>query len=229
MADTYLIDDRVVTMPVEVRDASAGTAIFEIDAAAARVLILGDAFDVVEVSPGRAHLVLAVIDYRDNDLGDYFEVGITFFVQPRGRADAVPGTFIYRLPVDQAFTCAAGRQIWGFPKTVEQIAFDYSDDHVICELTMDDELVFRLQLPRGGSDESPELAMTTYTYLDGRPHATAFTQSGSGNGLKLGADGIVLELGAHPIAKEIESLEPTPVMSTWTERMRGTFATPEPI
>lgn len=226
MADTYEISGRTVTMPVEVRDAAAGTAIFEIDAAAARAIIPGDAFDVVEVSPGRAHLVLAVIDYKDNDLGDYLEVGITFFVLPRGVPGATPGTYIHRLPVDQAFTCAAGKQIWGFPKTVEQIAFDYSDDNVTCTLTMDEELVLRLRIPRGGTDASPSLAMTTYTYLDGQPHATGFSQEGSGSQMVLGADGIELELGTHPVAKEIESLGATPVMSTWTERMIGRFEAP---
>ena len=229
MADTYEIAGRTVTMPVEVRDAAAGTAIFEIDAGAARAIIPGDAFDVVEVSPGRAHLVLAVIDYKDNDLGDYLEVGITFFVQPRGDAAATPGTYIQRLPVDQAFTCAAGKQIWGFPKTIEQIGFVYSDDHITCVLTMDDELVLQLRIPRGGSDASPALAMTTYTYLDGAAHATAFTQEGSGSQMVLGADGISLELGTHPVAKEIESLRPTPVMSTWTEHMVGRFEAPQPL
>jgi len=33
-------------------------------------------------------------------------------------------TYIHRLPVDQSFTCAAGRGIWGFPKTIEQIEID---------------------------------------------------------------------------------------------------------
>ena len=223
MAHSTEVLGRVVTMPVVVRDASAGTAIFEIDAAAAQAIIPGESFDVVEVTPGRAHLVLAVIDYKDNDLGDYLEVGITFFVRPRGVSGAVPGTYIHRLPVDQEFTCAAGKKVWGFPKTVEEIAFDYTADSVACVLRMDGELVLSLTIPRGGSEESPELAMTTYTYLDGAPHATAFTQSGSGSQLSVGADGISLRLGPHPVAKEIESLNPVPVMSTWTERMRGRF------
>ena len=39
MASSYKIHDEVVTMPVVVRDASAGTAIFEIDAVAAQALL----------------------------------------------------------------------------------------------------------------------------------------------------------------------------------------------
>ena len=75
MASSYDILGTTVTMPVEVRDASAGTVAYEVDAGAAAAL-LPSAFQVVEVSPGRAHLAIVVVDYRDNDLGSYREVGL---------------------------------------------------------------------------------------------------------------------------------------------------------
>ena len=78
---SYEIDGRTVTMPCEVRDASAGTALFEVDAAAAAAMVPAP-FRVVETAPGHCHLVVAVIDYRDNDLGDYREVGLSLFVTP---------------------------------------------------------------------------------------------------------------------------------------------------
>ena len=226
---SYEIAGRTVTMPVEVRDASAGTVLYEVDAGAAAVLLPGDAFEIVEVTPGRAHANLAVIDYRDNDLGDYLEVGITLFVRPRAGGD--PGTFITRLPVNQEFTCEAGQRIWGFPKTVEDIAVEYSDTEATATLRMDGELVFRLTVPRGGTDELPELPMTTYTYLDGVPHATAFTQSGAEARLAPGGEGVTLELGDHPVAKELASLglPAAPALTTWVGRMRGTFGTAQAL
>ncbi|HEY8546757.1 MAG TPA: acetoacetate decarboxylase family protein [Acidimicrobiales bacterium] len=233
------IAGRRVTMPVEVRDASAGTAIYDVDAAAAAALLPeGGAFRVVESTPGRAQLVLAAIDYRDNDLGDYLELGITLFVTPTAGppngapADDGVGTFITRLPVNQAFTCAAGRQIWGFPKTVEDLTLDYKDDAAVMTLRMDGELVLRLTLPRGGDDELPMTPMTTYTYLDGVPHATAFTQGGAGSQVLLGGDGVELELGTHQVADQLAGLglaDATPLLATWTEHMRATFATPQPL
>ncbi|HEX6247965.1 MAG TPA: acetoacetate decarboxylase family protein, partial [Nocardioidaceae bacterium] len=172
---TYEIAGRTVTMPCVVRDASAGTAMFSVDAGAARALVPPQ-FDVVETEPGRCQLVLAVIDYRDNDLGDYLEVGITFFVTPAGAGADQAGTYISRLPVDQQFTCEAGRTIWGFPKSVEDIAVTYAADHVTCTLRTDGRLVLRLTLPRGGDDEMPQVPMTAYTLVDGVPHRTAFAQ-----------------------------------------------------
>ncbi|MCW2545263.1 MAG: acetoacetate decarboxylase, partial [Frankiales bacterium] len=74
---------QTVTMPVLVRDASAGTVIFDVDLAAARAQV-PEAFEVIESAPGKAQLALALIDYRDNDLGSYREVGTIFFVRPAG-------------------------------------------------------------------------------------------------------------------------------------------------
>ena len=226
---SYDVAGRTVELPVQVRDASAGTALFEVDAVAAAALLPSDAFEVVEVAPGRAHFAIVVVDYRDNDLGSYHEVGLTLFVRPRGGGE--DGTFIVRLPVDQAFTCEAGQAIWGFPKTIEQIDLTYDADSLVCALTMDGELVLRIRLPRGGSDVVPPMPMTSYTVRDGVPCATAFSQGGTGGQMVFDSAGVELELGTHPVAKELASLGlPAPAfMSTWTERVQMTFGEARPL
>ena len=232
---SYEISGRTVTMPVLVRDASAGTAMFEVDTAAAQALLPGDAFRVVEAAPGVAQLAVATIDYRVNDLGDYHEVGITLFVVPRaaddGSDDVVAGTFITHLPVDQQFTCDAGRGIWGFPKSVEEITLDCAENATTTTLRMDGELVLRLVLPRGGTDEMPAMEMVTYSYIEGAPHVTAFSQGGRGSQVVVGGEGVNLELGTHPIAEALRSLglPSAPVLSTWTEHMQGRFDAPTPL
>ena len=103
-AHVYDIQGQQVRLPVEVRDASSGNAMYMVDAAAAQALIPGDAFKVVEPAPGQTQLLLGMIDYRDNDLGDYNEVAIILFVYPADGAPEQAGTFIYKLPVNQSFT-----------------------------------------------------------------------------------------------------------------------------
>jgi Acetoacetate decarboxylase (ADC) len=222
----YEVGGRVVSLPCVVRDASAGTAMFEVDCDAAQAMV-PDAFEVVESAPGRCQLVIAVIDYRDNDLGDYLEIGITFVVVPRGGLGE-PGTYIYRLPVDQGFTCEAGRMIWGFPKSVEEITLDYEDDSVTATLSMGGELVLRLTLPRGGDDVMAPAPMVTYTMIDGVACRTPFTQGGAGAQVLVGGEGVRLELGDHPLARELAALglPADAVLSTWTERMSGSFGEP---
>jgi hypothetical protein len=222
---THQILGRSIGMPVLVRDASAGTVIWEVDAGAAATLA-PDGFEVVEHSPGRAQVAIALVDYRDNDLGSYHEVGTILFVRPAGGGP--DGTFITHLPVDQEFTCVAGNEIWGYPKSVERIEVTQTDESSRWVLTMDGELVLDLTVPCGGDDEMPAMPMTSYTLKDGRPHATAFTQGGSGSSITFGGAGVTLRLGEHPIAKELASLglPAEPVLSTWMERMQASFGEP---
>jgi hypothetical protein len=229
---SYEIQGQTVELPVVVRKAKAGVAFFDVDAAAAQAFLPGDAYEVVESSPGSAQLLLALIDYEDNDLGDYLEVGLTLFVRPRGAvADgSADGTFIVHLPVDQAFTREAGETIWGFPKTVQEITADHGDGSSTWTLTMDGQLVLRVTVPRGGTDEMPDMSIQTYTYKDGVPHVTPFSQGGTGSMIGFG-EGVELELGDHPIAKELGAMGlPRPAsMSTWTEHMHGTFEAAQPL
>ena len=229
MSEQYDVLGKTVTMPVEVRDATAATVIFDVDLDAARA-IAPNGYEVIESASGQAQLAIALIDDRDNDLGTYHEVGTILFVRPVGGGP--DGTFITHLPVDQEFTCAAGNQIWGFPKSVERIDVTDTDTSSRWVLTMDGELVLDLTVPRGsGSEEMPLMPMTAYTLLEGRPHATTFSQGGDGFSMTFGGAGVELRLGHHPIAKELVSLglPKEPAVATWLQNMRGTFETPQPL
>jgi hypothetical protein len=225
-----LIQGRNVALPCIVRDATSGSAIFLVPAPAAQKLIPGEAYEIVEAAPGQGQLIVGFVDYRDNDLGDYNEVMIIFFVKPKGAPPQAQGTFIYKLPVNQEFTCEAGKRIWGFPKTVEQIDIDYAADSAVCTLVMDGQRVFTLRLPRiAAAPEAPDMEMTTYTYLDG-PCAVPFTSGGT-TAIVPGGEGVELDLGAHPLAGQLRALglPAAPLMSTWMEHMHGSFGAPKSV
>lgn len=225
MTATHDILGTTVTMPVDVRDGSSATVIFDVALDAARALA-PSGFEVIESAPGRAQFALALIDYRDNDLGAYLEVGTILFVRPEGGGE--DGTFITHLPVTEEFTCVAGNRIWGFPKSVERIEVTDTDTTSRWVLTMDGELVVDVTVPRGGTEEMPAMPLAAYTLIDGRPHVTRFTQGGSGSGVYFDAD-VALTLGDHAIAKELASLDLSPdsvVLTTWTERMQARFEEP---
>jgi hypothetical protein len=239
---SYMFQGREVTLPVIVRRARSGNATFLVDRDAAQALIPGPELEVAEFVPGKTLFSLACIDYIHNDLGDYNEVSMAFFVRERGTPRGLPyagswidflrsnlGTYIHRLPVDQAFTCEAGCGIWGFPKTVETIDIQADGDRATCRLEMDGSFVLSLSLPRGGDSSIPEARMSTYTYIDGVAHKTQFASAADGVGFSMG--GAELELGNHPVADELRSLglPKSAVMTMWMERMRGRFDEPEPL
>ncbi len=242
LSPVYMIQGQEVSLPVIVRDASSGVATYLVNADAARRLLPGSELDVIELLPGRTLLSIAVIDYKDTDLGDYNEVAITFFVRERGAPRGIPylgalidflrgrvSSYIRHLPVNQSFTCEAGRTIWGFPKTVEEIDFLYQQSRVHCKLSCDGQHVLTLSLPRGGDRKLPESQMSTYSYIQGVPHKTRFTQRSEGVGFKLG--GAQIELGPHPIADELRSLglPKRAIMTAWMEKMQGRFSAAEKL
>ncbi len=233
---TYTFEGRDFTLPCVVRHASAGAATFLVSAKAARRLLPGPEIELAELLPGRALCVIAIIDYKDNDLGDYDEVSIAFFVRPRGDAPAIPwlgnwidlvrgrlAVYIHHLPVNQSFTCEAGCTIWGYPKTVQQIEFTYPPERASCKLVYDGEHALTLSVPRGGKRTLPESEMTNYSYIEGVAHANVASQGAEGFGVKLG--GAELTLGTGPIADELRSLglPRRALMTTWMERMHGSF------
>lgn len=224
-SEHYEIQGRRVGLPAVVRDASSGSVMYMVDREAAQRLI-PDAFEAVEAAPGKTQLTLVIVDYRDNDLGDYDEVGVVFFVKPTGQPGAEVGSYIYKLPVNQSFTCEAGCKIWGFPKSVEEIDFRYAEASATCRLVMDGQHVLTLTVPRGGEGETPDEEAVGYTLIEGIPHSNAFTRGGWGEQTTPGGSGVVLELGDHPLADELRALglpEAAPLLSAWSEHMRGSF------
>jgi hypothetical protein len=230
-AESYEIQGQTVTIPCIVRDASSGSVMYLVDRAAAQKII-PDEFETIEAAPGKTQLTLVMVDYRDNDLGDYDEVGIIFFVKPAANPEAETGTYIHKLPVNQSFTCEAGCRIWGFPKSVEEIDFSYTEDSATCKLSMDGQHVLTLTVPRGGDDASEDSEALGYSLIEGIPHSNGFTRGGSGERTTPGGEGVALLLGEHPIANELRSMglpEATPLLSAWTEHMRGSFGPSEKL
>lgn len=230
MSDSYEIQGKTVTLPCVVRDAASGTAMYMVSSTEAQRLV-PEPFEVLQPAPGLTQMSLLMVDYKDNDLGDYNEVGIIFFVKPRGAADDQAGTYIHQLPVNQSFTCEAGCKIWGFPKSVQKIDMDYRDDSATCRLEMEGRHVFTLTVPRGGDAETPDGASTGYTLIDGVPHTNQFTRGGTGEQTTPGNMGVALELGDHPIAEELRKLgmPKDAILSNWCEHMRGNFGPSIPL
>ena len=224
------IQGRPITFPMEVEELRAATVLFSVPATAASALLPGDAFEVVEIAPGTAQLVIAACDYVRNPWGDYDELNLGFLARPAGASAEVVGSFVYRMPVNQAFTCEAGNRVMGFPKTVEDLTVAYTDGTVTFRLGMGGHHVLTLGLPRAEPLGCPErVAATSYSYLDGVPYGTDLSMD-MGTGLVDPAD-VVLEIGDGPVADELRSLglPCTPDVALWGEGLSATFLLGRPI
>jgi hypothetical protein len=238
-AETVTIQGRQVALPVEVRDASVGSATFTGDTDAIGRLLPEGLVPVVW-RPGRGIVVLAFVRYFDNDLGAYDEVAVCYAVRP-APAGASPiaaglrdplgrgaGAYIAHLPVSEEFSRDAGVGIWGYPKTVDDLDLRFRDRVAGGRWSRDGREILRLTVPWGGRRPVPETSLSTFSVLDGRLHETAFTTRGEG--LRAGVGGARLELGDHPLADELRSLRLSrhALMSSSVRRVQGTFSAPRP-
>ena len=167
------VQGRTITFPMEVEELRAATVLWSVPADAAARLLPGDAFEVVEVAPDTAQLVVAACDYVRNPWGDYDELNLGFLARPAGAPPEVIGSFVYRMPVNQEFTCEAGNRVMGFPKTVEDLTVAYTDATATFRLAMGGQHVLTLTVPRAAPTGAPaRVEATSYSYLDGVPYGT---------------------------------------------------------
>ncbi|HEV7733780.1 MAG TPA: acetoacetate decarboxylase family protein [Candidatus Binatia bacterium] len=236
---SFVVQGRTVTVPVVVRDAVSVTAMFVVPTVAVRRLMPHPALHIPELLPGRALCVLAAVEYLDNDLGRYNEIAVTFFATVGGppptpllglvsafRAHRLAG-YIHRLPVTTTFSRDAGHDIWGFPKTVDEITFQDEGGQRTCTLAVDGVHVLTLTVTRGGRGRMAPMPQDALAVRDGVLWRTPSVMHGEGVGTRLG--GATLTLGRHPIADELRSLglPKRALLSTSMEHMRAEFEAPE--
>ncbi|HVB93598.1 MAG TPA: acetoacetate decarboxylase family protein [Acidimicrobiales bacterium] len=217
---------RRVSVPVEVRRAGQWSVQYLVPSAAAQRLVDPTGLTVTGPLPGKALVAVAVCRYDDTDLDPYHEVAMSFVVRAHDAPAAASGlerlkefgsgaigVYIHRLPVDQEFSCAAGRDIWGFPKWVASIDIDEpsaSDRRrtrrsgTTVRLVDRGRHVLSLTVTGGGRLQLPAQAPPTYSFRDGVLRRTTWTTSSEGVSGRLG--GATLVLGNHPMADELRSL-----------------------
>jgi hypothetical protein len=248
-ATSWTVLGRRVGLPVEVRRAAQWSVQYLVAASAAQRIVGPTGLEVTGPVPGRALVALAVCRYDDTDLDPYHEVALSFVVRPhdapvdpsaaqraREFATGAIGAYIHRLPVDQEFTCAAGRDIWGFPKWVTSIDIDEPPpgrprpgSGTTVRLVDDGSHVLTLTMASGGRLRLPSQAPPSYSFADGVLRRTEWTTTSSGTAGRPG--GAILVLGDHPMADELRSLglPKRALFSSSAAQMRASFGGAEVV
>jgi hypothetical protein len=235
----YEVDGRRVTIPVEVRAAKMANATFLVPADAAQEIIAHTGLKVDRKRGDKALVALALIDYLDNDLGDYDEIALSFVVEnPPGTPPLARGsvaTYIHRLPVSQPFTCEAGRGIWGFPKWVADLRVDIGDGEAAAVMRNDDGSELLSIRLRRGILPVPSRPLTMACYSNGpggQILRTEWVTRTTRSRIRFGGGGAEVRLGqGHPFVDELRALGfPRPCFLTmFAGTMSATFSAPEPV
>ncbi len=229
---THEVQGQQVSIPVEVRSARLVAATFTAPATAAQNLIDYSGLRVRRIARTLALCSLAAIEYTDSDLGPYNEFALAVAVHAHDFRPDSTTTFIHRLPVNQAFTCAAGREIWGFPKWETDIAFVPRQMRTDVVVSEGEDLIVGLAVRHGGIPISsvPPVELSCYSSMEGVLRRTLWTMRLGDISLRPG--GATVAVGNdHPVADELRSLQfpKGALFSASVGRMQASFGKAEVV
>jgi hypothetical protein len=200
---------------------------------------------VVELFPGRTILGLACIEYRQTSVGPYNEVGISWPVIPASEpaflakipvlplvaASVWPGFgwWVHQLPVTTVPAMDAGKQLWGYPKTLANISFGWNGPSRTCRLEQGGDEVLNLSVDARLFARPQQFTQRTYTLLGANLMQTQVHFEGTGGGKTLIGQ-CHLTLGPHPWARQLAPLNletKRPISLQWFPVWRASLPAPQ--
>ncbi len=171
-----------------------------------------DAFEPFTLM-GKAIVQLVVFEYRDTSIGQYNEVALAVEVKRRGTSPSTWGALVnakgqpdygstfLNLPVTTEGACAAGREIWGYPKYVVDITTSFSKEGITAEQKGE----FSLSLGPAGWLETKGIPFVLMSTKDGKVIRTIVE---TGHPLQWGGGGSakLTILGSGPTSDNITAL-----------------------
>jgi hypothetical protein len=227
--------------PTLFHDGSTSVGMFVVSSNVANELIADSGFTAAEIVPGKALMSLAGVHYTDTECGIYEEIGCAFFVNKVSGKPLIPylGTwmnilrgkqpsFTWYLPVTEKSALECGIQMWGYPKTIEDIRHSKVDGRTVTTLHRDGEEVLRYSVSNLGSKTLKPIDAPVYSIFEGKPHVGHLTQYFSEAGY--GRDGELL-ISDHPLVEPLRrlGLPRKPLMSGHMGKLRFSMSAPEPL
>lgn len=227
---TYTVMGQRLDVPLHIAEAIGGIGVFTADADRIAEQLPGGLVPV-RLPGGRGLVVLMLVDYRDNPLGDYDEGIVGFAVRPagRGRRALRAGMWVQHMPVSQPFTREAGEVLWGYPKTVDDLSLTTGGGRAMLRWERDGLRILRLAVRTGGRLSIPRVRAATYTLKDGVVHRTRLTASAAT--ARIGLWGARAETGDHPVGCALEALglRRRALLSLWVEGVAMDFGIAQPV
>ncbi|MFT5604820.1 MAG: hypothetical protein ACI9G5_001783 [Paracoccaceae bacterium] len=239
---SYVIEDRTLSYPTRFHDGSVAMAMFAVSASVADELIKNTPFRVARIAPRTALLSLICVNYTDTQVGEYQELALAFFVEPFEKKRRLPylstltdilsgkvASYTWYLPVTTTLSQECGKQMWGFPKTVEDIRFERKGERAEFSLHRAGESVLRFAVKAKGSMAPKSVSSPVYSLFQDRPHVGYLAQQFRGVGYQLG--GAELELGDSDITEPLKALglPKRSLLSGWMEHLTFSMSAPYPL
>ena len=170
------------TFPVNFRDVHYLAALYISNAEAVGKQLIGTGLKAGLILKGKPVVALGLIQYKNSDLGSYNEVIIAIPVIPEqeksGYANWLElyaplktrklGQYIIHIPVDSVQSMEAGRNLWGYPKTVLPINHQFAQHNVESSIMGEDgnKKLVAFYGNLGIGIPIPSMNLMTYSFLN---------------------------------------------------------------
>lgn len=230
------IDAYPICFPFRVDRLKAVVTRFAVPISAARPLVPGRSFDLVE-HDGAAQLVISGLEYGGGDSAPGCQVYVAFRVRPACDPASPAGTYPWRSLVGRQFDRETGYRVFGVDPVLADISvscapgdvgFDVADHGGPGE---PGESVLRARLPEAPLGPAGAPASTPlYTCINGVPHRTPFEMTGM-RGVVTDTAAVEVDLGRGPIADALRrlGLPRAPDVCLWDHRLAATFDATVPV
>jgi hypothetical protein len=229
-----------VTLPILYFDNSNMIAIFRVDYNSAQTIVDPLHFTAIRFSGGKALAGVAFYEYRNTSINSYNEVGVVIAALPNGNiAPKFPllslfynldkiraGLYIIDLPVTTAAACAAGKEIWGYPKFVTPISFELNGRYFNGSVVNPDsgDSLLTMSGKAGIGVPGPLLDLELYSSNQGKTLRTLVNTRGGG---KISLPGSIrLQAGDsdHPMTNRLIKLglkDAKPIFVSYTHTLQS--------
>jgi len=178
--------------------------------------LLPDSLTPVRLTPSRAALTIASVDYDRIGRGEIDPYNEVALIIPAVSADTTRlpvvsglsstlGGYVWQLPVTTDPACALGREIWGYPKSLAEISIETDSGRTRTELTVGDQRVLSLAVDQP-STRRRDVSLSSYTAVDDGFCQIDHTLAGN-LGVRPLSDRFRLSLGDHPWAKTLAGVD----------------------
>lgn len=202
-----------IDLPIRYWRTDCFMGLFAADADAVRALLPSRRLRPVRLARGRVAVAVVAYNYLETSVGPYGEIGISPLCTLDHDAAPVLGLtdgyrhgfagFVAHLPVTSAIAREAGRRVWGYPKFVADMAFEFLPERQTVTLAENGQEILQLEVRRSGRVALERTPLTTFTVRHGQLVRTTVPTRGY---VATGVGGGELALGAHTVGRELAGL-----------------------
>lgn len=227
------IDAYPIYFPFRTDRLKAVVTRFAVPISAARPLVPGHSFDLVE-HDGAAQLVISGLEYGGGASAPGCQVYLAFRVRPTCDPAAPTGTYPWRSLVGRQFDRETGYRVFGVDPVVAGISVSCVPGDVgfeVADHREPGEPVLRVRLPEAPlGPAGPPASTPIYTCINGVPHRTPFEMTGM-RGVVSDTAAVEVDLGSGPIADGLRGLglPRAPDVCLWDHRLAATFDATVPV